>query len=607
MKTKLSRFAAVLAAAALLVTAISCKTPEDATKEAAATPVITVADNSVTITCATEGATIYYTKDGSDPTADSSVYSSPIALTETVTVKAFAAADGYDDSETAEKECTYVAPVAATPVITDEDNKVTITCETEDAVIYYTTDGSAPTAESTKYEAPFDVTATVTVKAVATKEGYTDSEVASAEVEYVAPGTVGTPKITQDGNTVTITCATTGATIYYTIDGTAPTTKSTKYTAAITLTETVTIKAIAVADGYTTSNVASKECVYTAAVVATPVIGDVTSNTVAITCATEGATIYYTTDGTTPTTSSTVYKDSITFYVNSTIKAIAVKSGYTNSEVSSKDVEASYSISSYPISIPVNGTNNYQVILSDVLPDDYSAKAGDIFKINFSGKSDTDLTNLQTFIVDNAADTGNGWGWHLISDYKSFAESVSADTDFDYSVTFTITEDATGTGAGSHKIAIYYDLSVGKEAIIYKQGTDLSAIDTSKVTLVEDKTYEFTTGDSEPWTNAGKYGAQTVIHDWTGESFSCDDYSSITIEYEVFEGSQGLQLIVNSSTGGTGWQTADDWSNKGSATIDLTAFKGKEFHWIAIATYLADASTAGSIKVNKIYLTKASE
>ena len=264
MKTKLSRFAAVLAAAALLVTAFSCKTPEDATveKETAATPVITVADNSVTITCATEGATIYYTTDGSDPTADSSVYSSPITLTKTVTVKAFAAADGYDDSETAEKECTYVAPVAAAPVITDSDNKVTITCETEGAVIYYTTDGSAPTAESTKYEAPFDVTATVTVKAVATKEGYTDSEVASAEVEYVAPGTVGTPKITQDGNTVTITCATTGATIYYTIDGTAPTTASTEYTAAITLTKDITIKAFAVKAECTDSAVATQSCTY---------------------------------------------------------------------------------------------------------------------------------------------------------------------------------------------------------------------------------------------------------------------------------------------------------------------------------------------------------
>ncbi|MBQ8678912.1 MAG: chitobiase/beta-hexosaminidase C-terminal domain-containing protein, partial [Treponema sp.] len=89
-----------------------------------------------------------------------------------------------------------------------------------------------------------------------------DSEVASAEVEYVAPGTVGTPKITQDGNTVTITCATTGATIYYTIDGTAPTTASTEYTAAITLTKDITIKAFAVKAECTDSAVATQSCTY---------------------------------------------------------------------------------------------------------------------------------------------------------------------------------------------------------------------------------------------------------------------------------------------------------------------------------------------------------
>ena len=264
MKKRTGKLALALATLAMLVTTFGCKPTEDATKvnPVAETPAITVADNTVTITCATENATIYYTTDGSDPTAESTKYESPFAITATVTVKAIAAADGYDNSEIASKECEYVKPVTATPVITDSDNTVTITCETEDAVIYYTTDGTDPTAESTKYEAAFPVTASVTVKAIATKEGYTDSEVASAEVEYVAPGTVGTPKITQDGNTVTITCATTGATIYYTTDGSAPTTASTKYTAAITLTKDITIKAFAVKAECTDSAVATQSCTY---------------------------------------------------------------------------------------------------------------------------------------------------------------------------------------------------------------------------------------------------------------------------------------------------------------------------------------------------------
>ena len=69
-----------------------------------ATPVFSVASGTyyetieVEITCATEGATIYYTTDGSDPTAESEIYTEALVIEETTTLKAIAMMEGYDDS-----------------------------------------------------------------------------------------------------------------------------------------------------------------------------------------------------------------------------------------------------------------------------------------------------------------------------------------------------------------------------------------------------------------------------------------------------------------------------------------------------------------------------
>ena len=55
---------------------------------------------SATISCATAGASIYYTVDGSTPTSASTAYSGAIALTDTTTVKAVAVKDGVSSSVT---------------------------------------------------------------------------------------------------------------------------------------------------------------------------------------------------------------------------------------------------------------------------------------------------------------------------------------------------------------------------------------------------------------------------------------------------------------------------------------------------------------------------
>jgi len=129
------------------------------------------------------------------------------------------------------------------------------------------------------------------------------------------------------------------ASIFYTTDGTYPTTNATKYTGILTLTKGTVLKAIAVAPGMHDSDIF--ECVVGAEPeqvsppVASPAEGEVAYGMqVELTTPTDGASIYYTTDGSTPTTSSTLYTGPITITAATTIKAIAVKSGMADSEVS---------------------------------------------------------------------------------------------------------------------------------------------------------------------------------------------------------------------------------------------------------------------------------
>lgn len=70
------------------------------------TPVITITDTTATITCVTDGVTIYYTLDGSTPTSESTTYSSAITLTQSCTIKAIAVKSGMTDSEVASRDYT---------------------------------------------------------------------------------------------------------------------------------------------------------------------------------------------------------------------------------------------------------------------------------------------------------------------------------------------------------------------------------------------------------------------------------------------------------------------------------------------------------------------
>lgn len=237
-----------------------------------ATPVISPAagtyasTQSVTITCATSGAQIRYTTDGSEPTTSSALYSAALTVSTTTTVKAKAFKSGMNNSATATATYTIgTTQTVAAPVFSPaagtytSAQSVTITSATSGAEIHYTTDGSEPTTSSSLYTAPLTISTTTTVKAKAFKSGMTASATATAAYTISSTQTVASPVFNPAGGTytstqsVTITCATSGAQIRYTTDGTEPTASSALYSAALTISSTTTVKAKAFVSGMTSS------------------------------------------------------------------------------------------------------------------------------------------------------------------------------------------------------------------------------------------------------------------------------------------------------------------------------------------------------------------
>ena len=141
-------------------------------------------DQEVTITCATEDTTIYYTTDGSTPDNTDIEYTAPFTIF-VGTVKAIATKVASTDSAIASETYTINLPDVDTPVILpvsgtyNYGSTAEITCGTSGAAIYYTTDGSTPDNTDTEYTVPILIVDGVTIKAIATKTDYDDSGVAS--------------------------------------------------------------------------------------------------------------------------------------------------------------------------------------------------------------------------------------------------------------------------------------------------------------------------------------------------------------------------------------------------------------------------------------------
>jgi hypothetical protein len=379
---------------------------------------------SITMSCATSGATIHYTTNGSTPTTGSPVYSGAINYTSngSWTVKAIAVKSGMDNSSVQTRNYTLDMTVAA-PAMSpaggtySSTRSVSISCATSGATIYYSTDGSIP---NLTYSSAISVSSTMTLKARATRSGYNNSTTITQNYIIDFPN-AATPVMSPAGGSytsdqsVSISCSTSGATIYYTTDGSTPDIGDNVYSGAITITPgTTTLKAKAYRSGYDPSSTASQTYTVNYPNVADPVISPSggtfsQAQSVTISCATSGSTIYYTTDGSTPNTGDNVYSGAIDLSSNGTytIKAKAYRSGYDPSGVTTENFTINILTTMFRVHVDTGSDNIYIRGDWDGWSTGYAATwtAGDIWVYTTTALSGT--FNFKALLNDQVFESGS--------------------------------------------------------------------------------------------------------------------------------------------------------------------------------------------------------
>ena len=308
----------------------------------------------------TEGSVVHYTMDGTDPTPDSPIYEpeDPIVIDSSTMLKARAFANGKYPSVIISGYFKIIPPFAATPSFSPSEGVykhpqfIRITSADEDATIYYTTDGSVPTSSSDRYVDPVEIDSTTRLKAIAIKEGRTDSKVASASYT-IRPEAVATPVVNVEAGTysgpqnVTLTSSTPDAIIHYAFNDNVLNEASSIYTAPIVIDQSTTLKAYAEKEGLAVSDI----------MVAAYVIGKEKDTAaapqfsqpgghykgvlrLALFSETPDAAIYYTLDGSTPDADALDYFAPILIEDSLQVKAIATHGGMESSQV----VSATYVI-----------------------------------------------------------------------------------------------------------------------------------------------------------------------------------------------------------------------------------------------------------------------
>jgi len=342
---------------------------------------------TITISTTTPSATIYYTTDGSTPTTGSTVYTAPITVTATETLKAIASAPGYSTSGVGSAAYTIAGGPSFVQECHDAEFNNSSTCTLtgvgaghtlaigvlSGAPLISVTSSSGTVTSAVNYGTslsayivPNTTAGNITITANAAGGASFWLSVSEYANTAVSPmdgsgsggiagyGTAPSSNFTTTGTSDLLWAfcsAPGGVTI---TPGTAPITWTGRPTPTASGAATLVEDGIAVTpgtyygqctDGSSIVSLALKAGNATATPTFSPTGGTYSSSqTVTISTTTPSATIYYTTNGSAPTTDSTVYSAPITVAATETIKAIATAPGYSASGVGS----AAYTIAGGP-------------------------------------------------------------------------------------------------------------------------------------------------------------------------------------------------------------------------------------------------------------------
>ena len=211
------------------------------------TPTITCDGMSVSISCGTAGTTIYYRL---NQVGVYSAYTTPIVITADTVVQAYAML-GDEKSKVAFHNCIFDNGVDA-PRIYCDGEMVSIDCDTPSVDIYYRFNQSG---NFSAYTESFAITATTVVEAYSYLNGLSSSTV--SETCTYSPIVLVAPVISCNGDTVTITCETPNASIYYNVDGGS----YASYTTSFTITADTVVQAYSSYRG-NISSVVTQNCIY---------------------------------------------------------------------------------------------------------------------------------------------------------------------------------------------------------------------------------------------------------------------------------------------------------------------------------------------------------